>query len=55
MCAQLIEVYHFNVHALSLLICLVCYRLIADSWLELKFPSAEVGERVVGVVQTLRA
>ncbi|XP_064391101.1 probable ATP-dependent RNA helicase DHX34 [Halichondria panicea] len=24
-----------------------CTRLIADSWLELKFPSAEVGERVV--------
>ncbi|XP_064390174.1 probable ATP-dependent RNA helicase DHX34 isoform X2 [Halichondria panicea] len=32
-----------------------CTRLIADSWLELKFPSAEVGERVMGVVQTLRA
>ncbi len=30
-------------------------RLVTDSWLELKFPSAEVGESVVAVVQTLRA
>ncbi len=29
--------------------------MVADEWLELKFPDGETGERVLSVVQTLRS